>query len=83
MFHRRSPQQAPDAHCIRMAPTRSLKQDLMLRQLFISGAVAACNMEVKIALSQKRCLQGLFAFDVCGQYISAARFTRIHLNSIR
>ncbi|EPA95941.1 MAG: hypothetical protein ACRERT_01890 [Pseudomonas sp.] len=51
MFHRRSPQQAPDADCIRIAPTRSLKQDLMLRQLFISGAVAACNMEVMIALS--------------------------------
>jgi hypothetical protein len=59
MFHRRSPQQAPDAYCIRMAPTRLLKQALMLRQLFISGAVAACNMEVMIALSQKRCLQGL------------------------
>ena len=49
MFHRRSPQQAHDADCIRIAPTRSLKQELMLRQLFISGAVAACNMEVLIA----------------------------------
>jgi hypothetical protein len=51
MFHCRSPQQAPDADCIRIAPTRSLKLDLMLRQLFISGVVAACNMEVMIALS--------------------------------
>jgi hypothetical protein len=74
MFHRRSPQQAPDADCICIAPTRSLKQDLMLRQLFISGAVAACNMEVMIALSQKRCLQGLFAFDACGQYIRCSAF---------
>lgn len=53
MFHRRSPQQAHDADCIRMAPTRSLKQELMLRQLYISGAVAACNMEVMSTLSQK------------------------------
>ncbi|MFK9084379.1 hypothetical protein [Pseudomonas neuropathica] len=55
MFHRRSPQQAHDADCIRIriAPTRSLKQELMLRQLYISGAVAACNMEVMSTLSQK------------------------------
>ncbi|MCK8654294.1 hypothetical protein [Pseudomonas umsongensis] len=53
MFHRRSPQQAHDADCIRIAPLRLLKQALMLRQLYISGVVAACNMEVMITLSQK------------------------------
>jgi|Hof3ISUMetaT_16_FD_contig_121_13379_length_892_multi_18_in_0_out_0_2 hypothetical protein len=74
MFHRRSPQQAPDAGSLCIAPTRSLKQELMLRQLFNSGAVAACNMEVMIALSQKRCLQWLFAVDTCGQYIGCSAF---------
>ncbi|KAA0984921.1 hypothetical protein [Pseudomonas sp. ANT_J28] len=45
MFHRRYPQQAPDIISYAW-PRRSLEQELMLRQLFISGAVAACNMEV-------------------------------------
>jgi hypothetical protein len=34
----------------------------MLRQLFVSGAVAACNMEVLIANAQKRSLRGFCLF---------------------
>jgi hypothetical protein len=35
----------------------------MLRQLFFSGAVAACNMEVLIATPKKRRFHGPCPFD--------------------
>jgi hypothetical protein len=35
----------------------------MLRQLFFSGAVAACNMEVLIATPKKRRLRGFRPLD--------------------
>jgi hypothetical protein len=55
----------------------------MLRQLFVSGAVAACNMEVLIAMPKKRCLRGLVLSASVINRFDAARYTRINLNSIR
>jgi hypothetical protein len=50
MFHRCCPRQASDADCTRIRQRARRNRKLMLRQLFISGAVAACNMDVLIAL---------------------------------
>lgn len=55
----------------------------MLRQLFISGVVAACNMEVLIALPKNDALTGFVLSTSVVNRFDAARFTRINLNSIR
>ncbi|AHZ69230.1 hypothetical protein OU5_2151 [Pseudomonas mandelii JR-1] len=39
----------------------------MLRQLFFSGAVAACNMEVFFARRKNDAFIGYWPFDGCGQ----------------
>jgi hypothetical protein len=56
----------------------------MLRQLFVSGAVAACNMEVLIAMPKKNDAFAALSFGERGQWFDAARFTRInpHLNQV-
>lgn len=55
----------------------------MLRQLFISGAVAACNMEVLIALPKNDAFAGFVLSTSVVNGFGAARFTRIYLNSNR
>lgn len=55
----------------------------MLRQLFISGAVAACNMEVLIAMPYVRSLCRFVLLASVIHTFEAARFTRIYPNSIR
>ena len=56
----------------------------MLRQLFISGAVAACNMEVIDRTAVKNdAFAGLVLSASVVNTFDAARFTRIYLNSIR
>ena len=56
----------------------------MLRQLFISGVVAACNMEVIDRNAKKMMpLRALSFRRAWSNTFDAARFTRIHLNSIR
>jgi hypothetical protein len=60
MFHRRCQQPAPGAHFKCPANALAGNRNLMLRQLFFSGAVAACNMEVLMSkLLNDRCLPGI------------------------
>ncbi|MGY3174001.1 hypothetical protein ACVWYU_003404 [Pseudomonas sp. TE12234] len=49
----------------------------MLRQLFISGAVAACKTEVSITQPKTMVFEPRW-FDECGQYIERSA---IHQNS--
>ncbi|MVW88040.1 hypothetical protein EI969_19170 [Pseudomonas sp. PB101] len=68
MFHRHCPLQAQDPHCTAL-PVRLPNRKLKLRQLFISGVVAACDMEVLLTLLPKRCLCRHCPFDKCDQSI--------------
>ncbi|MHC8321914.1 hypothetical protein ACYZT4_14665 [Pseudomonas sp. GB2N2] len=55
----------------------------MLRQLFCSGAVAACNMEILIALPYNDALPGIVRSASVVNTFDAARMTRINLNPYR
>lgn len=55
----------------------------MLRQPFCSGAVAACNMEVLIALPYDEAFAGTVLSASVVNAFDAARFTRINLNPYR
>lgn len=55
----------------------------MLRQLFFSGAVAACNMEVLFVRRKNDAFSGIVLSTGVVNGFHAARFTRIYLNSYR
>jgi hypothetical protein len=69
MFHRCCSQQTPATRFQRVASAFAGNWNLMLRQLFISGAVAACELGVLFILSSRRCLERRCRFDEHGQYI--------------